>query len=368
MIYKILHTGDWHLCAPMETVLPAAKAEERRQELLGRFSDMVSYAVENKIAAVLLCGDIADGRGLTRDAEDHVLHVIADAAPIRFYGICGNHDPALFANAVLPENLTMFGGDVWSSCRLFPAVTLTARAPTKGEVSFAALTQGFPVLSSADINLVMLHGALTDRMVFGGEDTAIPREFLRGRNIDYAALGHYHAFRYEKADERCTVCYAGCPEGRGFDECDEKGFVMLTIDDMQVGQHRLHASFVPFAKRILHDICMDISGVPANTAALEQAADAVLCEAHPQDIVRLTLTGDDDPDVFRDTDYLSKRLAERFYYAVLRDARTIRTDTSVWQKDISLKGMFVRAVLGADLPEDEKQAIITCGIDALRRG
>lgn len=56
---------------------------------------------------------------------------------------------------------------------------------------------------------------------------------LRGRGIDYLALGHVHSFRQEKLDEQGIWCYSGCLEGRGFDECGTKGYVMLET----VAQH-----------------------------------------------------------------------------------------------------------------------------------
>ena len=34
----------------------------------------------------------------------------------------------------------------------------------------------------------------------------------------------------DKMDSRGIYCYPGCLEGRGFDECEQKGFVVLDID------------------------------------------------------------------------------------------------------------------------------------------
>ena len=51
------------------------------------------------------------------------------------------------------------------------------------------------------------------------------------KNIDYLALGHIHKYKQAELDQRGVYCYSGCLEGRGFDECGEKGFVLLDIDE-----------------------------------------------------------------------------------------------------------------------------------------
>ena len=48
---------------------------------------------------------------------------------------------------------------------------------------------------------------------------------LKNKNIDYLALGHVHKYKMEKLDNRGIYCYSGCLEGRGFDECGDKGCV-----------------------------------------------------------------------------------------------------------------------------------------------
>ncbi len=72
---------------------------------------------------------------------------------------------------------------------------------------------------------------------------------LRGKYIDYLALGHIHSYKKERLDDRGVYCYSGCLEGRGFDECGEKGFVLLDITE-----GKIHTEFVPIAKRMLHEV------------------------------------------------------------------------------------------------------------------
>ena len=61
-------------------------------------------------------------------------------------------------------------------------------------------------------------------------------------NIDYLALGHIHSYKCHKLDKRGVYCYSGCLEGRGFDECGDKGFVLLETEEdrleWQAGERR----------------------------------------------------------------------------------------------------------------------------------
>ena len=112
------------------------------------------------------------------------------------------------------------------------------------------------VLGHDDYNIVTLHGQLGN---YRSREQAenISLNDLKNKNIDYLALGHVHGFVQEALDNRGIYCYPGCLEGRGFDECGEKGFVLLDIDEQQ---HRATTTFVPIAARTLYTLEVDVTG------------------------------------------------------------------------------------------------------------
>ncbi len=361
---KLIHTADWHLCSPMECRLSEDKAKIRRTELLSRFADMVAWAEDNAVDAVLLCGDFSDDGVLPYHVQDYLLSCIADAAPIRFFLIAGNHDRIsdrtvggcfTYGRAEIPANFHIFGEE-WSSAALSQDIVIYGRSLTANAVS-----PDLPDMASDKYNIVMLHGEISESSsVLGGEGEIIPLTALCGKNIDYLALGHEHTFRHKKLDARGTWCYPGCPEGRGFDECGQKGFVVLTLD----GTHCTGASFVPFAKRTLYDLRLDVTDLDGGTYAAEQALGALVRDIPRTDLVRVTLCGEESNEHRQDGNYLSHRLNERFFHAEIRDARTV-SEPSVSDGDVSLRGAFVRAVASLDLSEDDKNAVLRCGLAAL---
>lgn len=83
------------------------------------------------------------------------------------------------------------------------------------------------------VNIVVLHGQVAEyKPKNDAPEISLPK--LTNKNIDYIALGHIHDFKIEKLDSRCSWCYSGCLEGRGFDECGKKGFVLLDIKNNKV--------------------------------------------------------------------------------------------------------------------------------------
>ena len=355
---KLIHTSDWHLGSPMRCRLTKEKADIRRSELLSRFADMVAWAEENAIDAVLLCGDLSDDGVLPQHVQDYLLSVIEDAAPIRFFLIAGNHDRisdrsvgGCFAcgRRQMPENLHVFGED-WSSETLSDEVVIYGRS-----LQSHAVSPDVPAMSSETYNIVMLHGEIAESSsVLGGEDDTVALNALRGKNIDYLALGHEHAFRHKRLDARGTWCYSGCPEGRGFDECGTHGFVVLSLD----GTHCTGASFVPFARRTLHDLTLDVGDAGSGLYAVEQALGSLVRDIDRADLVRVTLTGRRDVSENLDLRYLSSRLSERFFYAELRDDRAASCDISDYDGDLSLRGAFVRAVAQSAMTDGEKAAVL----------
>lgn len=350
---KLIHCSDLHLDSPMETHLSEKQARERNREILATFTRMVSYAVDQGVEAVLIAGDLFDSGRTRSSTVSYVLDIIAQAKDVDFLYLRGNHDEdgGILPGTCLPENLKCFG-DSWITYRYGSlAVTGVELTPDNHTSIYDTLA-----LDPGDTNIVLLHGQEATQP--GPDLVCLPR--LKGKNIHYLALGHLHSYREEPLDHFGTYCYSGCLEGRGFDECGEKGFVLLTVED-----RRIRRSFVPFAQRQLHNIPVDITGretVPQLCSAIREAAAGV-----PQkDLVKVTLTGTYTPQTHKDLAFVRQSLEHSFYFLRIKDESTLYLEPADYANDISLKGEFIRTVMAADLTEEEKEQIICAGLLALR--
>ncbi|MCR4590412.1 MAG: metallophosphoesterase [Lachnospiraceae bacterium] len=333
---KMIHCSDIHLDAVMSGFKDSNKAEERRNEILLTFVRMVRYASKNDVRAILIVGDLFDSDRISPATLDIVEKCISGNPGIDFYYTAGNHEKDAFLNSLesIPENLKTFRDT--KTYRYDEGITVSA-ASDPSELN----------LSSSDFNIVLYHGTIRPNA-------------WKTHDIDYLALGHFHELKEGSLGSRGRYCYSGCLEGRGFDECGEKGFVRLNIENGM-----LEPVFMQAAKRTIHELSIDISSIRGTGDADALISDELERRQVPEDdLIKIVLTGRRANDI--NTGFLEKKYGEEFYAVHIVDETTaapVKTEGAEY--DISLKGEFIRMVMEKDWPEDEKQAVIEMGTLAL---
>lgn len=347
---KFIHCSDIHLDSSMERNLSAAQARERNAEVCATFARMAAYAAENGITAVIIAGDLFDTQRATAQTAGFVLDTIRSVPGVDFLYLRGNHDVSGFETMELPENLKTFGTE-WTYHR-YGHVTVAGMDLEREEWESCYDRLDLP---ESGVNIVTLHGQVSTQP--GEELIALPK--LKRKNIDYLALGHIHGYQTGKLDDRGTWCYCGCLEGRGFDELGPKGFVLLDVDEGTVKQE-----FIPFARRTMEEVTVDISGLITVSQLLEAVQRAVQ-QLGADSLVKVTLTGSYTLETQKDLNFLKKMLEGRFYFLKIKDESRLRIEKETYEHDISLKGEFIRLVMASDRSDEEKEQIICCGIRAL---
>ena len=348
---KIVHTSDLHIGSPLTARLSADKVRERKGELILTFEKMVEEALYSKARLFIIAGDLFDSEKITKSVAERVLGIIEKNASIDFLYLPGNHEKqALIESGVsLPGNLKVFGEE-WTYFT-YDYVTVAGRTELTSDM-FDTLT-----LSNLKTNIVVLHGALAECRS-GGEYIGVHDAAEKG--IDYLALGHYHSYGKAYIDDVCQAVYCGTPEGRGFDEVGTKGFVMMDADGKRV-YHR----FVPFSRRTLRIVDVDITGA-MKRLDIEDRAEEALREIPAYDLVRLRLTGARHPELFTDAESLKSKWDMSFYHFEVKDETVTRINPADYKNDKSLKGEFIRLVMSKNnLSETEKDKIIRTGLAAL---
>ena len=354
---KLIHVADLHLASKMESNLSKEQAKIRKRELLDRFEDLIAYADEKQVEGILIAGDLFDEKRVAKLVRQRVLDAFKMHPQITFFYLQGNHDRSDFLNDVdLSEipNLKLFSKDEWISYE-FGDVVITGREINAENAKTFAVNL---VLDQTKTNIVMLHGQESNYI--GRDKTEIvPLGELRGKYIDYLALGHIHSYKKERLDDRGEYCYSGCLEGRGFDEIGEKGFVLLTIEDKKI-----ESEFIPFAKRIFHEVEVALSeedNMPSILSRIHASCDDIPHE----DLVKVVLTGNTGVDFDVDCDRILREFGEEFFFLKVKDKSTIKVHYEDFLNDKSLKGEFVRLMEKQDMDEDEKSTIVEIGIRAL---
>lgn len=391
---KLIHCADLHLDSKLHTHLDRDSAKRRRDELLRNFERLAGYASQNGVEAVLIGGDLFDRDTVSALAKNTVLSVIEAHPDIRFYYLRGNHDTGdcLGMNSsgrgAAPSNLFLFGNR-WKTYREGKRgrIAITGMELTReNSASAPASLRTDP----ACFNIVLLHGqetggrsssaaglpsetgsgSFSEQIIAGknekggGYAGVISIPALRGKNIDYLALGHIHAYKKAPLDKRGIYCYPGCIEGRGFDECGPRGFVLLEIDEER---GRMTHRFVPFAQRILYSVRADVTGC-MTTAQMKDIAEDALRAAGctPKDMADVTLCGELEVDCEKDPGYLRTVLESEFFFARLRDLTRLRVNVEDYLYDESLRGEFVRLVMAdPSIRPQDRTEVIRCGFRAM---
>ena len=358
---KIIHCADIHLDSAMTSHSDPESARKRRGEMLRTFERMVSYAAREGVSAILIAGDLFDAPNTRELTRNTVLHCIASNPAIAFFYLKGNHDDNNFLNGLdelgkKPCNLLLFGRH-WG-CYECGGVAIYGAELHGGDTAFYDGLQP----DAEKINIVMLHGQISENPA--GVEHGIDLKQLRGRNIDYLALGHIHAPGSGRLDDRGTYCYPGCLEGRGFDECGERGFMLLDIDEES---RMITRTFVPFAGRKIVSVSADITGCMTTQEMIITAAEALSdAECDASSIVRLVLTGELDAECEKDIAYLTAAFAEKYDYFETADETRLTVDMDDYLLDQSLKGEFIRTVFGdGTLSDEDKAVIVRYGLRAL---
>lgn len=331
-----LHTADLHLDSALKNLGDAAKAAVRRRELTDTFARMAEYASSNGVSGVIIAGDMFDEGKTSAAAKRQAAEIMKKNGGVTFFLLSGNHDKRAFDDdftAALPANaMALADGETVD----FGSYTVT------GVYGGAAVAP----LDKDKFNIVVAHGQV---------DGDIKIRDYAGKNINYLALGHLHAYAKGKIDGRGVWVYSGCPEGRGFDETGEKGFVLF---DTFGGE-----KFVPFCKRRAREVSVDITGLDNYISQVDAARRAV--EHMPDgDMFKIVLRGELDEGVAADVAAVREGLGGRFFVRVT-DETTIRLDEKRLLAEKSLKGEFFRAVKAAALPPEEKRVILKMGFAAL---
>ena len=409
---KIIHTADWHLDSKLNA-LPADKAKERNVELLQNFKRVSDYATENGVSAILISGDMFDNKMCLKRTSSVIVSTINEHPDINYYILKGNHDKDNFLDTLeeKPENLFTFGNKPVTYEEGRVCITGVELDDENVDLFYNTLN-----LNAARVNIVMLHGQEADSYTKDKAEV-IPLRELKGRGIDYLALGHIHAYKEGELDSRGTYCYPGCLEGRGFDECGIHGFVRLDIDENNtllygefspflkkinenlekakeyrtkeaeinlINDNKISRTFVPFAKRKVYEIEVDVSNLDNSEEMLDSVRKSLASYSEMvtmagsnyeitaptgSDLVKVVLTGEVDINAEKDLTYILTSIKDDYYFAKIEDKTILHVEPRDYSLDESLRGEFVRTVLKDDtLSDEEKAAIIQCGIKALTEG
>ena len=347
---KIIHCADVHLGTKFASKYPGDIAKQRQSELRTCFSAMIDTARQNGVQIILLSGDVFDSDKPTIKDKEFFYNAVRCNPDIDFLYLNGNHDKeGSYMQTDIP-NLKTFSKKGFTSYAYDNIVISGIEMDSANAQSFYSMLE----LDKSKCNIVMLHGDVSDSK---GIDK-IRIADLRGKGIDYLALGHIHSFASGRIDDRGSWAFPGCLAGRGFDECGEKGFILLDVSDS------ISAQFCHSSARTIHKLPFDVTGL-ADLYSIQQKLKEQTDALPSGDILRIELSGDLAPQIdLSENDVISA--LSRFYFVNVKNNTSVRIDAGAFETDTSLIGEFVRGVsANPNYDDDRKNALITLGLKLL---
>jgi DNA repair protein SbcD/Mre11 len=235
--FRFIHTGDIHLDSPLKGLSGQQGAAAERIRIATRvaFDNLVSQAIEEQVAFVIVAGDLYDGDW--RDYQTGLFFVrqmgrLAQAG-IPVFLLYGNHDAEsqITRRLVLPPNVQVFSARRPETFRLENCqVALHGQSFRQRDIT-DNLVPAYPSPTAGCFNMGILHTGLGG---MGGHANYAPCaiEDLVNKGYDYWALAHVH--QAAVLHERPHVAFCGNLQGRHIRESGPKGASLVAVEDGQI--------------------------------------------------------------------------------------------------------------------------------------
>ena len=332
-MFKFIHAADIHLDSPLRGLerYEGAPVQRIRDASRTALENLVSLAIQEKVAFVLIAGDLYDG-----DWREYRtgLHFVQQATKLRdakipIYMIAGNHDAAnrMTKSLTLPENVTFFHSKAAHSVTL-ESVNVAIHGQSFETVAVTEdLSLAYPVAIPGSFNIGLLHTCGSGRE---GHERYAPCsiEGLKLKGYDYWALGHVHT--RETLSEKPYIAFPGNIQGRHARETGPKGCLLVSVDD----NHACQVQFQPLDVvrwEVTHVDVSEAVSLDDILAKCSAAIERAYCAADGRVLaMRLVIFG---RSVLHDT-----LLAQR--HSVTNEIRSIATDVGsgdVWLEKIKIE-------------------------------
>lgn len=241
-MFKFIHCADVHLDSPLKGLekYAGAPSDQIRGAVRLALDNLFHLAVAEKVAFVLIAGDIYDGNWDDHQTGLHFskwLSRFHDHA-IAVHAITGNHDAEnkMTRTLVLPKNPS--GLDVMLSSRRVESVRLDDIGVVIHGRGFADqeesenLVLEYPSPVPDYFNIGMLHTSL-DGAAGGTHKRYAPcsPSNLHDRGYQYWALGHVHTRKHHHKPGQTPIVFPGNIQGRHVRETGPKGCEVVTVDN-----------------------------------------------------------------------------------------------------------------------------------------
>jgi len=340
--------------------MTASIAGARRQELREAFRRFVDLALELRVDAVTIGGDLYEHERSTLDTGNFLARQFARLGAIPALVSPGNHDPvvpdSLWRRVTWPGNVTIFTEPRFRAAKL-AGVTIWG-AGHDGPDLRQNLLEGFRVPSEGT-HLLVFHGSDLHAVPEGKRAHCgfKPEDVVR-TGAAFALLGHYHGARLAP-----RFAYPGSLEALDFSEAGQHFALRL-----EVGDGAANAELLPFGSVRYVTQTLDVTGMSSS----EELRAGISALGDREAIVRVALAGHLQAEVELDVAALYNACAERFRFLELVDRTEPAYSLESLAMESTTKGAFVRLMqsrveASAGVERETAELALRLGLQAFER-
>lgn len=347
---KILHCADLHFDSPFRDSDPSYR-EKRKEDLRETFGAIIDKAVKEEVDIILMAGDLFDNATVMKTTVDYVIRKLKEISDIRVFISPGNHDPyhgkSFYKIIPWPNNVHVFQ-DKLEKIHIESLNTVVYGIGFGDSYEKQGLIESMESkidIDDSKINIMVAHGDVTSS---SSEYNPITLEHIGKSKMDYIALGHKHDFSGILRENDTFYAYSGNPEGRGFDECGDKGIILGTVY-----KNYVELNFEPIAKRKYIICSIDISGCrdyeEVKTLILKSSDNV----SRERNLFKIILCGEVPENFIINKELLKEKIKDDFFYVKLEDNTTISIDYEEIAGEFSLRGLYAKKILKSIEEETE---------------
>jgi DNA repair exonuclease SbcCD nuclease subunit len=287
-MFNFLHAADIHLDSPLRGLdrYEGAPTEEIRGASRRAFENLVELAIRERVAFVLLAGDLYDGDWKDFDTGLFFVKQMGRLreAGIPVFGVQGNHDAAskITRNLRLPSNVHIFATAAAETRRLEELHVAIHGQSFASQCTANDLAKNYPAAIPGMFNIGVLHTSMSGREGHGSY-APCSEACLRESGYDYWALGHIH--QREVLSGVPTIAFPGNIQGRHIHEPGPKGCLHVHVDD----QNAITTEFEPLDVLRWATMTIPLDGVEERNQLFERIDDS-LCRLVEEAEGRLVAT------------------------------------------------------------------------------
>jgi len=308
----------------------------------------------------LLCGgDLYEHDRFSPETAALLRYAFGEIAPTPVYVAPGNQDwygpESLYQQVDWTPNVHIFTSNQLAPVTIRDGLTLwgAAHCAPAGTQNFL---QGFHT-DRGGVHIGLFHGPETCVPAAQGDDRNARGPF-DAADIEKAGLHHLFLGDYHEPRGAARYTYPGNPHPLSFGQNGDRGAVVATISP----QGTVRREWRPVAHFPFHDLDVDVTGCCSRGEIRERIKHAV---AGLSGVARVTLQGEVPGELDFNPKDLSGithplegllvrigKLRPRFDFAAIANERTVR-------------GQFVRYVLGGELGAEKRDRVLLTGLRAL---